>query len=333
MAVWEHRSIYDQYPWNKKNTPYTGATGMIKGFPIECRVGGVFYGLDIFGEKKDGKNYILDKDEDGMIEGGSTNTGQCWINTSPAAWEDELNDEEDWVIDNQTQSNYDALTAFFAFINERLYNGSDGNTYDSTLLTDVDGTMYVTSTLEGGVPVASSVSATLIPFNKKTMPERMSMLDWIDYLICIQVFLMSDNTCRNLMLYSDSDKKKFYPFFYDLDSSLRFDLRTYNRDIMIPRTPEHEQAGDWGSYAEDMSLWENIKNEWWDEIINRYHELRNSVLSDSYIENVANSISYSIPQDVLVKEANRWNISIKSLRYDLELIRTRMNWLDNVYYK
>jgi len=332
MAIWEHREVYDQYPWNKEHTPYTGATGMIKGFPIECKVGGEFYGLDIFGLKKDGKNYILDKDSDGMIEGGTRGgAGDTtnWTDARPIDWEDELNDEEDWVIENQTQSNYDALTTFFAFINERLYNGSDGNTYNSTQLTEVDGTMYVTSTLEGSVPVASSVSATLIPFDKKTMPDRMNMLDWIDYLICLQVFFMRDNTCRNVMLYTGADKKKFYPFFYDLDLSWNFTDENYNADIMIPRTSEPPV----GSFAGDMSLWENIKAEWWDEIINRYNELRRSVLTDDYIKAVYESVSNSIPKEIIKDESERWGTQIVDFNEKYRLLLKRLEWLDNIYYK
>jgi hypothetical protein len=189
--------------------------------------------------------------------------------------------------------------------------------------------MYVTSTLEEGVPVASSVSATLIPFNKETMPERMSMIDWIDYLICLQVFFMRDNTCRNVMLYTGADKKKFYPFFYDLDLSWNFTDENIDADIMVPRTSEPPV----GSYAGDMSLWENIKNEWWDEIINRYNELRRSVLSNNYIYDVCTKVMNSVPKDVIRKENQRWGVYIEDFSEKYKLLLSRLQWLDTVYYK
>jgi hypothetical protein len=329
MAIWEKRDVYDKYPWNKANTPYTGATGMIKGFPIQCSIGGEFYGFDIFGLKKDKANYILDKDEDGMLEGGTLNSDNCWTSASPIDWEDELNDEEDWVIDNQTQSNYDALTEFFAFINERLYIGSDNNNYKLSELTDVGGTMYVTSSLVDGQVTQDSISATLIPFDKSTMKERMSILDWIDYVICLQVFLMRDNTNRNMMLYTSSDKKKFYPYFYDLDLSWQFNSTdTYNIDIMDCRPGP-------GSYAGDMSLWEHFVAAYWDEICNRYYELRPSILNTDYIKAVFDSVIEGLPDDIYTKEYQRWwrEVSSGNVQILLDAMEARLNWLDSYYYK
>ena len=296
MAIWENRGKCTSYPWDGDGAPYNSATGMIKGFPIEINVGGTFYGLDVFSLKKDGKNYLLDKDEDGMIEGGTRNDVGCWKTAAPIDWEDELNDEKGWVIDNQTQSNYDALTNFFAFINGTLK--------------------------EGG---------TTVPFNKSTMPERMYMPAWIDYLICLQVFLMLDNTCRNVMLYTSSDKKKFYPFFYDLDTSMKYDNPTM--DIMIPNGSPDWQEG--GCYAYDLSLWEHIKEEWWDEIVNRYHELRHDILSDEYIKAVYEKILNNIPDEEYSKESQRWGLHVsKQNFYDtINQLKVRFNWLDNEYYK
>ena len=296
MAIWENRGKCTSYPWDGDDAPYNGATGMIKGFPIEVNVGGIFYGLDVFGLKKDGKNYLLDKDEDGMIEGGTRNDVGCWETAAPIDWEDELNDEEDWVIDNQTQSNYDAIIDFFAFINGTL---------------EEDG--------------------TTVPFDKSTMPDRMFMPAWIDYLICLQVFLMLDSTCRNVMLYTGPDKKKFYPFFYDLDASMKYDNPTM--DIMIPNGSPEWQEG--GCYAYDLSLWEHIKEEWWDEIVNRYHELRRGILSDEYIKAVYEDILDNIPDEEYRKESQRWGLQVSKQNFyeTINQLKVRFNWLDNEYYK
>lgn len=299
-AVWNNTGSSEHYPWAKQHTAYTGATGIIKGFPIECSINGDFYGLDVFGLKKDGKNYILDKDEDGMFECGTRGNYQDktnWTDAHPGDWEDELNDEEDWVIEHQTQSNYDALTEFFAFINGNLTEHGD-----------------------------------IVPFDKSTMPDRMSIEHWIKYIICLQVFLMKDNTCRNMVLYTGSDKKKFYPFFYDLDLSWNFDSTTYNLDIMVPAG---DTPGSGVSYAADMSLWENFKNEWWDEIINCYHELRESVLNTTFMKKVADDIIYSIPQEVVESERNKWDALIypSEMLYLINLMEKRLRWLDEDYYK
>ena len=430
MAVWENRGSYKNYPWDDDVTPFTSATGMIKGFPIEVSIGGNFYGLDIFGLKKDKANYLLDKDKDGMIQGGTRGNWRDttnWTAASPGDWEDELNDEEDWDVmypsgNGQTASNDAALKEFFEYINGRLYEdgsgvaylntqvtevggkfyvtstltpdqssvtatrtsnpayiGSDDNLYILAELTEISGTLYVTATLVDDQPTADSVTATLvegghniyagsdgnrylstsltlidgvyyvtskivwdttsstevsnIPFDKKTMPERMSIPYWIDYIICMQVFLMRDNTCRNLMLYSAADKKKFYPFFYDLDLSWNFNFDTYNLDIMVPADPSGQGGGV--SYAGDMSLWENFKDAWWDEMINRYNELRRSVLTIPYITQVYKEVANNIPDEEYSKENNRWNKATTKKTFEnlISYMELRLDWLDNEYYK
>lgn len=155
MSIWEDRVNLHSYPWEAEEIPCSGATGMIKGFPIRVNVGGNFYGIDIFGLKKDEKNYLLDGDTSGMIVSGTrgnTNDPNNWTAAKPEDWEDEMNDE-------LTESNKQALTDFFSFINSEN-------------------------------------------FTKENVPQRMSVIDWIDYFIGLQVFLMRDNTCRNMILES-----------------------------------------------------------------------------------------------------------------------------------
>lgn len=236
MDIWEHRENYHNYPWDSENEPYSGATGMIKGFPIRVNIGGKFYGLDIFGLKKDEKNYLLDGDASGMIVSGTrgnANDPNNWTAAKPGDWEDEMNDE-------LTESNKQALTDFFSFINSEN-------------------------------------------FTKDNVPQRMSVIDWIDYFINLQVFLMRDNTCRNMILYTGSDKKIFYPFFYDLDLSWGFNSISSNLDIMT------------NSYAADMSLWENFRTLYKDEISNRYAYLRGTVLNIDYINTIYQEILSAIP--------------------------------------
>lgn len=274
MSVWETRGAYSSYPWDKDDTPCSGATGMIKGFPITVNIGGEFYGLDIFGLKKDEKNYLLDGDATGMIVSGRRGNPadpDNWTGAKPTDWDDEMNDE-------LTESNKTALESFFTFINSEN-------------------------------------------FTKENVPSRMSVLDWIDYFICLQVFFMPDNTCRNMILYTGEDKNKFYPFFYDLDLSWGFTDSNYNIDIMK------------NSFAADMSLWENFKNLYWDEIVNRYLFLRENVLSEKRIQAVYDSIP-TIPKDVEIKEKVKWGTcDVSYMTTLINLIGKRIDWLDNNYFK
>ena len=275
MDIWEHRENYHNYPWDSESEPYSGATGMIKGFPIRVNVGGKFYGLDIFGLKKDEKNYLLDGDASGMIVSGTrgnANDPNNWTAAKPKDWEDEMNDE-------LTESNKQALTDFFSFINSEN-------------------------------------------FTKENVPQRMSVIDWIDYFINLQVFLMRDNTCRNMMLYTGSDKKKFYPFFYDLDLSWNFNSTSSNLDIMT------------NSYAADMSLWENFRTLYKDEISNRYAYLRGTVLNIDYINTIYQEILSAIPQEDINEEKKKWDAgNVSYMETLINVLNKRFDWLDKEYFK
>ena len=275
MSIWEDRGKLHSYPWDTEEIPYSGATGMIKGFPIRVNIGGNFYGIDVFGLKKDEKNYLLDGDTSGMIVSGtrgSTNDPNNWTAAKPEDWEDEMNDE-------LTESNKQALTDFFSFINSEN-------------------------------------------FTKENVPQRMSVIDWIDYFIGLQVFLMRDNTCRNMILYAKEDKKKLYPFFYDLDLSWFFYDNNYNLDIMT------------SSYAVDMSLWENFKSLYGDEIRNRYAYLRENILSIETIQAIYEDIAKDIPLVDIALEKEKWGQgNVNSMNTYISILKKRLNWLDKEYFK
>lgn len=107
----EFRIFDEQYPWSSSAIIATGATGIIKSFPVCTSVGGEFYGVQFFGYKKDKANYMLSGDEDGMIISGGV--GCNWAKFDWSTWEDEMNDEP-------TESNRVAVEKFYQFI-----NGSD----------------------------------------------------------------------------------------------------------------------------------------------------------------------------------------------------------------
>ena len=274
ISIWENRKNYPSYPWDLEKNPFSGAVGMIKGFPIRVNIGGQFYGIDIFGLKKDEKNYLLDGDSSGMIVSGtrgSTTDPDNWTAAKPEDWEDEMNDE-------LTESNKQALTNFFSFINSE-------------------------------------------DFTKENVPQRMSVIDWIDYFIGLQVFLMKDNTCRNMILYAKEDKTKLFPFFYDLDLSLMISTNDYKQDIMS------------ASYAKDMSLWNNFKNLYWDEITNRYAFLRETVLSREYIQTVYADIVNKIPDNDVESEKKWGDINVIYMSDLIDILSLRLDWLDNEYFK
>lgn len=104
----ELRNFNEQYPWSTSSIIATGATGIIKSFPVCTSVGGEFYGVQFFGYKKDKANYMLSGDEDGMIISGGV--GCNWAKFDWSTWEDEMNDDP-------TESNRVAVERFYQFIN------------------------------------------------------------------------------------------------------------------------------------------------------------------------------------------------------------------------
>lgn len=292
LAIQNTREYANRYPWLDDN-PYCGATGTINGFPIKVKVGGAFYGIDIFSLKKDEKNYMLEtaKLVDGNVVEGtgifSSGVGGPYIDgffrdswsAHPEYWEDEMNDEEVLTTNNHTPADSAALIDFLTFI-----NGDD--------------------------------------FDKEHVPVRMDIYSWIDYFILMQVFVMVDNTSRNLVLYSGSDRTKFYAFFYDLDLAwgATSERTAYNVDIL----------DDGVSFSKDMTPWNKLWDVYKDEIINRYSDLRKTVLSLDYINTIYKSISINIPEEDIQNQRDRWGqlVLTNDMSIWMSWFEKRLNWLD-----
>ena len=59
----------------------------------------------------------------------------------------------------------------------------------------------------------------------------------------MQTFLMKDNGCKNIILYTKSDKKKFFPFFYDLDLK-NIDTEQFDKGNVTEYVSKYEWVGD-----------------------------------------------------------------------------------------
>ena len=137
---------------------------------------------------------------------------------------------------------------------------------------------------------------------------------------------MRDNSANNMILYSAIDKKKFYPFFYDLDLALIFDLAPVTNDVFNPST----------SYdASSNFVWENFYALYKDEVINRYGELRNSILNEQYMREVYEDFVKEIPSADIALENSKWSATATSAAFEeiLNIFKTRIEYLDKEYYK
>lgn len=100
-------SFNEQAPWNSEHHFYTGNTGCYINFPVTVNIDGAFYNLMFWGNKKEGSNYMLSSDEDGMIVSGASGDNN-WQEYHDQ-WEDEMND-------SLTESNINALKEFSNFL-------------------------------------------------------------------------------------------------------------------------------------------------------------------------------------------------------------------------
>lgn len=259
----ELRSFNEQYPWNSSSIISTGATGIIKSFPVCTSVGGEFYSIQFFGYKKDKGNYMLSGDEDGMIISGGV--GCTWNTFNWSTWEDEMNDEP-------TESNRIAVEKFYQFI-----NGDD--------------------------------------FTKDTAPKHMNINDWIDYYIFIQFFRMRDNDIHNLILYSGKDKTVFSPFIYDLD--LSFNVYKYNLEVNKKNT-----------------VWIKLASTYWNEICERYWELRKTVFTIGNFTMLVNELQSSIDYGDFENGVSKWGVRNKDMTIGkLSSIFSELITIFDLYFK
>jgi hypothetical protein len=128
-------------------------------------------------------------------------------------------------------------------------------------------------------------------FDVNTAEEHYSKKDWIDYIIFVQVFSLGDNLGNNLVLYSGADKIKMYPFFYDLDNA----FERPGQNILV-NNPHNF----------DVTFWNRLLDAWWDDIVDRYKELREAVLTTETFTKCVMSISRAINQSDYEDEISQW---------------------------
>jgi hypothetical protein len=137
---------------------------------------------------------------------------------------------------------------------------------------------------------------------------------------------MPDNLHNNILLYSDAEKKKMFPFLYDFDTTIRTDFG-YDADILNHDNPT-------AVTPQNMTLWEDFKDEYWDDIVNRYIELRKNILSVSFIEDVYNEYVTNVPTSDYSEESAKWggNIKATNFAYQIDFLKRRFEYLDTNYF-
>lgn len=190
-------------------------------------------------------------------------------------------------------------------LSDKKYNGvliqGDGGYSDKTfwqvlnttewsdLLGDIDNNIG-----ENSLPAVEAFYRFLnTDFNKETASEYLNINNWIDCIIILQFFGAIDMLGSNMILYAGADKKVFSPMYYDMDWTWGF------------RCKSDVSTFDSQNFA-DKSIWMKIQKVFWEEICNRYSELRKIVINDTFIDSLLNKISRQIPYSDYEKEMETW---------------------------
>lgn len=190
-------------------------------------------------------------------------------------------------------------------LSDKKYNGvliqGDGGYSDKTfwqvlnttewsdLLGDIDNNIG-----ENSLPAVEAFYRFLnTGFNKETASEYLNINNWIDCIIILQFLGAIDMLGSNMILYAGADKKVFSPMYYDMDWTWGF------------RCKSDVSTFDSQNFA-DKSIWMKIQKVFWEEICNRYSELRKIVINDTFIDSLLNKISRQIPYSDYEKEMETW---------------------------
>lgn len=150
----------------------------------------------------------------------------------------------------------------------------------------------------------------------------------IDYFIFQEIILGTDGLAKNMLL-ATYDMKKWYLSAYDMDSTFDLDwngqiLECYNTNM--PDTPYNNQFS---------SLLQYIWNNYYDAYVERYTELRKSVLSYSSILEEFEKYIGIFGEDVYIQDTaicpNIPSVTDNTLMSLRSFVRDRLEYLDNKY--
>ena len=156
-----------------------------------------------------------------------------------------------------------------------------------------------------------------VPFTNDMLEEHIDLRSWIDYWIFTQTFLLWDNTFHNVIFHSRADKKMFYAFHYDMDNiSL-----TYNGNLL-------------DSEARDPRFWQKFTEEYRESFLNRYYDLRKTLLNIDNITAIYHAYIDNIPDSVVSADNARWGTGWPINGFDsfINTLKQRFEYLDNNYF-
>ena len=235
----------------------------------------------------------------------------------------------DWMVGmNSSNANHVLLSAEF---NDNRDIAYQNNPCNFNTLWDGSEDYFSVEVGKNSTELVSSLNNIICSIMYKDQPVFEHVFDVqsaIDYFIFQEVILGTDGLAKNMLL-ATYDMHKWYLSAYDMDSTFDLDwngriLEYYDSDM--PYSPYNNQFS---------SLLQYIWNNYHDAYVERYVELRKSVLSYSSIIEEFEKYIGIYGEDVYIQDTaiypNIPSVTDNTLESLRDFVRDRLEYLDNEY--
>lgn len=174
----------------------------------------------------------------------------------------------------------------------------------------------------------NAIISSIINNDSVSLERSLDIKSAIDYFIFQEVILGTDGLAKNMLL-ATYDMSKWYLSAYDMDSTFDLDwngeiLEWYNSDM--PDIPYNNKYS---------SLLQHIYNNYFDNYVGRYVELRKSVLSYSSIIEEFEKYIGIFGEDVYIQDTAIYpdipSVTYNTLKSLRIFVRDRLEYLDSEY--
>ena len=156
---------------------------------------------------------------------------------------------------------------------------------------------------------------------KKDINHYFNLDSLLNYYIMVEASHLIDNTSKNLLLIT-YDGTIWYTSLYDLDTS----WGTYWNGIDLVNYSET-------NILLENNLWKRVKDNFTDELVERYFYLRGSILTKGNIMNEFYSFYNLIPEDAFNNELKKWGfIPGYELKQIEEFLDIKLPVLDDEFF-
>lgn len=235
----------------------------------------------------------------------------------------------DWMVGmNSANANHVLLSAEFNDNRDVTYQNNPCN---FNTLWDGSKDYFSVEVGENSAELVSSLNtiiSSIINKDSVALEQSLDIKSAIDYFIFQEVILGTDGLAKNMLL-ATYDMTKWYLSAYDMDSTFDLDWNgeiLYEYDSDMPDTPYNNQYS---------SLLMYIWNNYYSAYIERYIELRKSVLSYSSIIEEFEKYIDIFGEDVYIQDTaiypNIPSVTSNTLKSLQNFVSGRLKYLDNNY--